>query len=109
MSTSLFALCALVATVTAINPDWESIVSAVNSNPAGTWRAQAPSERDLHRATDLVGGYKPLPAGTPSPPAKEYAVLDAPLPSDYDARVHYPECSSIQTVRGVPSYVQLVC
>ena len=89
-------------------PDWSAIVAAVNLDPESSWEATLPSDRDVHRAVDLVGGYKPFrelypdAATHPLPRAKEahefqFALED--LPTNYDARAAYPSCPSIRAVR----------
>ena len=89
-------------------PDWSAIVAAVNLDPESSWEATLPSARDVHRAVDLVGGYKPFrelypdAATHPLPRVKEahefqFAVED--LPTNYDTRAAYPSCPSIRSVR----------
>ena len=51
----LFGLLATTTTVNAI--DFQSIVNRISTDKTSTWKATLPSDRDIHRATDLIGGY----------------------------------------------------
>ena len=54
MKTTLLLLPISLASAT----DWKTIVDTINSNKSSTWKATMPSDRDIHRSLDLVGGYK---------------------------------------------------
>lgn len=86
-----------LALIAAAAPNWEHLVANVNGDPTSTWRAAAPSDRDVLRAADLAGGLHPFTGTLPS-----FKVFDppaTPLPESYDARTAYPECSSIARIR----------
>lgn len=75
---------------------WEALVSEINLDKTRTWVAAVPRARDVHRIQDLVG-YRDF-AGTP-PPFKNLPPTRTALPTEYDARAAFPECTSLQTVR----------
>ena len=41
------------------------LFSGVNSDPTSTWAARMPSDRDVMRAIDLIGGFKPYQGTLP--------------------------------------------
>lgn len=74
---------------------WEAIVSSINNEPTATWKARVPLERVLHGSYDLFGGLLSFKHNL------EYANYDktVALPTDYDTRTAFPQCSTIQRVR----------
>jgi cathepsin B len=96
MKTAIVLVTSL-ATSTA-SPDWQSIVNSVNSNPLSTWTAGLPSDRDVHRAVDLAGGYVKYDGVLP-----QYKVFPtdnlSPVPDEYDNRLAHPYCPSINRIR----------
>ena len=91
-------LLATSTTLASASPvDWHFIVNAVNNNPKSTWKATLPSERDVHRAVDLIGGY--IKYKGVLPPYKIFDKLTSPIPEEYDNRLAHPFCPSIRTVR----------
>lgn len=78
---------------------FSAIVDEVNSNPASTWRAVLPSDRDVLRAFDLAGGFKDLPADYVLPRTKTADEYIGDAPDEFDARTAFPQCPSIRTIR----------
>jgi len=75
------------------------IVDEINSNPASTWRAVMPNDRDMLRALDLIGGFKELSADYVLPRTKTADEYDSEAPDDFDARTAWPQCPSIRGIR----------
>ena len=92
MKTTLLLLPISLASAT----DWKTIVDTINNNKASTWKATMPSDRDIHRSLDLVGGYKSFEGTLPM-----FKVFDkaSTAPDEYDNRLGHPFCPSIRTVR----------
>jgi cathepsin B len=84
------------ATDNKVNIDFHSIVTRINADKRSTWTATLPSDRDIHRANDLIGGYIPY-TGTP-PMTKTFATR-VQVPDQYDARLAHPFCPSIRRIR----------
>ena len=98
VSSILSAFLCLGASAASEQPNWASIVAAVNVNPESSWQATLPSDRDVHRAVDLVGGFIPFrslypnAATHPLPRMKtshEFKLAVEDLPTGYDSRAAY--------------------
>lgn len=78
---------------------FSTIVNKVNSDPASSWRAVLPSDRDVLRSLDLGGGFKALPGDYVMPRTKTLGEYAGNTPADFDARTQWPQCTSIRTIR----------